>query len=121
MFDSMIHIVGSNEEYQGNGILQEVVIWIHFFFSILEGSLKEVLQKLFRLFDVNSDGTISRKEMLVSYRFLWHFFQRLYAFISAQNAFLFQRLVKDLRGLSSSVADKAFEEMDKDKDGSVSW
>ena len=32
----------------------------------LDGTPEQVLEKLFRLFDVNEDGTISRPEMLVS-------------------------------------------------------
>ena len=33
----------------------------------LDGTPEQVLEKLFRLFDVNEDGTISRPEMLVSF------------------------------------------------------
>ena len=60
-----------------------------------------MLRKLFRLFDVNSDGDISKKEMM--------------------------RLVKDLHGLSTvegsreNLAITAFKEMDKDGDGKVTW
>merc|ERR1712048_459875 len=68
------------------------------------GSEEEVLTKIFRLFDVNSDGVISKKEM--------------------------KRLVKDMYGLlkredpnicaADLVAKTAFAEMDKDEDGKVS-
>merc|ERR1711902_44830 len=68
------------------------------------GSQEEVLTKMFRLFDVNSDGVISKKEMT--------------------------RLVKDMYGLlkrddpnisaADLVAKSAFAEMDKDEDGKVS-
>ena len=64
----------------------------------------DVLKKLFRVFDVNSDGSISIKEM--------------------------QRLVKDLYGLlkhsdpnqasKELIAKTAFSEMDQDNDGLVS-
>merc|ERR1712107_749272 len=67
------------------------------------GTDKEVLAKLFRLFDVNSDGFISMKEM--------------------------KRLVKDMYGLlkkdpnigaADLIAKSAFAEMDKDEDGKIS-
>ncbi len=37
----------------------------------LDGTPEQVLEKLFRLFDVNEDGTISRPEMLVSSFTVW--------------------------------------------------
>ena len=37
----------------------------------LDGTPEQVLEKLFRLFDVNEDGTISRPEMLVSSFPVW--------------------------------------------------
>ena len=68
------------------------------------GNPEEILKKIFRLFDVNSDGSISKKEM--------------------------KRLVKDMYGLlkredpnisaADMVAKTAFAEMDKDEDGKVS-
>ncbi len=44
-----------------------VIFWVflNHYFS-LDGTPEQVLEKLFRLFDVNEDGTISRPEMLVS-------------------------------------------------------
>ena len=67
------------------------------------GTPEEILKKIFRLFDVNSDGSISKKEM--------------------------KRLVKDMYGLlkredpnlsaADLVAKSAFAEMDKDEDGKV--
>lgn len=71
------------------------------FHILSEGTPEEVLLRLFRTFDVNGDGQISKKEM--------------------------QRLVKDLhslmdtegKGQEKSVADAAFSEMDSDKDGVV--
>merc|ERR1711981_782426 len=69
-----------------------------------DGTAEEVLGKIFRLFDVNSDGNISNKEM--------------------------KRLVKDMYGLlkaedpnvaaNNMIAKSAFAEMDKDEDGKVS-
>ena len=71
---------------------------------IFVATLKEVLKKLFRVFDVNSDGSISIKEM--------------------------KRLVKDLYGLlkhndptqasEEFIANTAFAEMDSNRDGLVS-
>merc|ERR1739848_125387 len=65
---------------------------------------EEVLGKIFRVFDVNSDGNISNKEM--------------------------KRLVKDMYGLLKAddptvaadkmIAKSAFAEMDKNEDGKVS-
>merc|ERR1712018_89558 len=64
---------------------------------------EEVLEKIFRVFDVNSDGTINEKEM--------------------------QRLIKDMYGLIKAddpeaeskdlIAKSAFAEMDKDADGKI--
>lgn len=68
-----------------------------------DGSPEEVLGKIFRVFDVNSDGSITNKEM--------------------------QRLVKDMYGLLKTedptiaakdmIAKSAFAEMDKNDDGKV--
>merc|ERR1712212_544668 len=74
------------------------------FYIMAEGSAEEVLGKIFRVFDVNSDGNISNKEM--------------------------KRLVKDMYGLLKAedanvaadkmIAKSAFAEMDKNEDGKVS-
>ena len=74
------------------------------YYVLSDGSPEEVLKKLFRVFDVNSDGSISIKEM--------------------------KRLVKDLYGLlkhndptpasEDFIATTAFAEMDSDRDGLVS-
>merc|ERR1712189_159466 len=74
------------------------------YFILSDGSPEEVLTKIFRLFDVNSDGTITKKELT--------------------------RLVKDMYGLLKTedpniaakdmIAKSAFAEMDKDEDGKVS-
>merc|ERR1711973_388613 len=68
-----------------------------------DGTPEEVLTKIFRVFDVNSDGTITQKEMT--------------------------KLIKDMYGLLKSedpnlaakdlVSKSAFAEMDKDQDGKV--
>ena len=73
------------------------------FHIMSDGTTEEVLTKIFRVFDVNSDGTISMKEM--------------------------SKLIKDMYGLLKTedpniasknlVAKTAFAEMDKDKDGKV--
>ena len=73
------------------------------FFILSDGSSEEVLTKIFRLFDVNSDGTITKKELT--------------------------RLVKDMYGLLKKddpnvnaidlIAKSAFAEMDKDEDGKI--
>jgi len=68
-----------------------------------DGTPEQVLDKIFRMFDVNSDGHISRIEM--------------------------KRIVEDLQGICSTlsddkshknIAETAFDEMDFDKDGRVS-
>merc|ERR1719203_1182036 len=69
-----------------------------------EGSAEDVLRKMFRVFDVNSDGTISKREL--------------------------RRLVKDMYGLikennandldEEGISNKAFVEMDRDEDGQIS-
>merc|ERR1711971_1126800 len=73
------------------------------FHIMSDGTPEEVLEKIFRVFDVNSDGTINKKEM--------------------------QRLIKDMYGLIKAddpeaeskdlVAKSAFAEMDKDADGKI--
>merc|ERR1712029_397275 len=74
------------------------------FYVMSDGSPEEVLGKIFRVFDVNSDGSITNKEM--------------------------QRLVKVMYGLLKTedpdvaakdmIAKSAFAEMDKNEDGKVS-
>jgi len=74
------------------------------FYIMADGSPEEVLGKIFRVFDVNSDGSITNKEM--------------------------QRLVKDMYGLLKTedpdiaakdmISKSAFAEMDKNEDGKVS-
>merc|ERR1712126_156482 len=73
------------------------------FHIMSDGTPEEVLEKIFRVFDVNSDGTINKKEM--------------------------QRLIKDMYGLIKAddpeaeskdlIAKSAFAEMDKDADGKI--
>ena len=74
------------------------------FHVMSDGSPEAVLEKIFRMFDVNCDGTISKKEM--------------------------KRLVKDMYGLIKAedpeakskdlIAKSAFAEMDQDGDGKIS-
>eukprot|EP00091_Calanus_sinicus_P011566 TRINITY_DN26129_c0_g1_i1.p1 TRINITY_DN26129_c0_g1~~TRINITY_DN26129_c0_g1_i1.p1 ORF type:complete len:118 (+),score=52.92 TRINITY_DN26129_c0_g1_i1:25-378(+) len=73
------------------------------FHIMSDGTVEEVLTKIFRVFDVNSDGVISIKEM--------------------------NKLIKDMYGLLKTedpniaakdmIAKTAFAEMDKNKDGKV--
>ena len=73
------------------------------FYIMSDGAPEEVLGKIFRVFDVNSDGTITKKELT--------------------------RLIKDMYGLLKTedpniaakdmIAKTAFAEMDKNKDGKV--
>merc|ERR1712114_14844 len=73
------------------------------FHIMSDGSPEEVLEKIFRVFDVNSDGTINKKEM--------------------------SRLIKDMYGLIKAedpeaqskelIAKSAFAEMDADGDGKI--
>merc|ERR1711951_30477 len=73
------------------------------FYIMSDGTPEEVLGKIFRVFDVNSDDSITKKEM--------------------------QRLIKDMYGLLNNdnpeqasekfIATSAFAEMDKDADGKI--
>merc|ERR1711951_256674 len=73
------------------------------FYIMSDGSPEEVLGKIFRVLDVNSDGTITQKEL--------------------------KRLIKDMYGLLNSdnpeqasqdlISKSAFSEMDKDADGKI--
>merc|ERR1712038_1163740 len=73
------------------------------FYIMSDGSPEEVLGKIFRVFDVNSDDSITKKELT--------------------------RLIKDMYGLLNNdnpniaakdmIAKSAFAEMDKDADGKI--
>merc|ERR1712038_1391141 len=73
------------------------------FYIMSDGSPEEVLGKIFRVFDVNSDDSITKKELT--------------------------RLIKDMYGLLNNdnpeqasekfIATSAFAEMDKDADGKI--
>merc|ERR1712142_481264 len=73
------------------------------FYIMSDGTVEEVLAKIFKVFDVNGDGVISTKEM--------------------------NKLIKDMYGLlktedpniaaQNMIAKTAFAEMDKNKDGKV--
>merc|ERR1712126_84151 len=73
------------------------------FYIMSDGTVEEVLAKIFKVFDVNGDGVISTKEM--------------------------NKLIKDMYGLlktedpniaaQNMIAKTAFVEMDKNKDGKV--
>ena len=73
------------------------------FFIMSDGSPEEVLTKIFRVFDVNSDGTITKKEMTKLIR-------DMYSLLKEEDPNL---AAKEL------VAKSAFAEMDSDQDGKV--
>merc|ERR1711936_536134 len=73
------------------------------FFIMSDGSPEEVLTKIFGVFDVNSDGTITQKEMA-------KLIKDMYSLLKEEDRNLAAR---DL------VAKSAFAEMDKNEDGKV--
>merc|ERR1711936_1280324 len=73
------------------------------FFIMSDGSPEEVLTKIFRVFDVNSYGTITQKEMT-------KLMKDMYGLLKTEDPNI---AAKDL------VAKSAFAEMDKDQDGKV--
>ena len=95
------HIFRCYDENE-NGYI-DFVEFMLIFHIMSDGTPEEVLEKIFRVFDVNSDGTINKKEM--------------------------QRLIKDMYGLIKAddpeaeskdlMAKSAFAEMDKDADGKI--
>ena len=88
-----------------SGKYLDLITQLLFNISTADGTPQDVLGKIFRVFDVNSDGTITQKEM--------------------------QKLVADLYGLiqiqhkdpckvsKEQMAERAFAEMDVNKDGTV--
>jgi len=88
----------------GDGFIDFIEFMV-LFHILSDGTPQDVLGKIFRVFDVNSDGTITKKEM-----------QRLVADLFG----LIQIQHKDQNQVSKeNIADKAFAEMDEDKDGKV--
>ena len=73
------------------------------FFIMSEGTPTEVFTSIFRMFDVNSDGTITLKEMT-------NVIKDMYGLLKEEDPNL---AAKDL------VAKSAFAEMDADQDGKV--
>jgi len=86
----------------GDGYIDFIEFMV-LFHILSDGTPQDVLGKIFRVFDVNSDGTITQKEM-----------QRLVADLFG----LIQIQHKDLN--QANLAEKAFNEMDVNKDGKVS-
>ena len=72
-------------------------------FLCVFGSNEEVLRKVFRVFDVNGDGRISKKELTSLVKDLYSLLKRNTSVVAPQD----------------TLADDAFEEMDKDGDGQV--
>merc|ERR1711874_702514 len=68
-----------------------------------DGTPEQVLTKIFRVFDVNSDGTISQKEMT-------RLVKDMYGLINIDNT---EQATKEM------IANNAFAEMDKNEDGKV--
>merc|ERR1711872_709793 len=73
------------------------------FYIMSDGTPTEVLEKIFRAFDVNRDGTITKKE-------LTRLIKDMYGLLNTENA---EQASKDL------IAKSAFAEMDKDEDGKI--
>merc|ERR1740128_41571 len=92
------------------------------YYIMSDGSPEEVLDKIFRVFDVNSDGTITKKE-------LTRLIKDMYGLLNSENPEELTRLIKDMYGLLNSenpdelskdlIAKSAFAEMDKDEDGKI--
>merc|ERR1712228_161809 len=74
------------------------------FYIMSDGTPTEVLQKIFRVFDVNSNGTITKKE-------LSRLIKDMYQLLAEENT---EKASKDM------IAKSAFKEMDKDDDGKIS-
>merc|ERR1719167_1224882 len=76
--------------------------WL-FFFLLAWGDYKDVLRKMFRLFDIDGDGSITKKEMKI-------LVNAIYGILKANDP-----------GLSKSddVAMAAFDEMDKNRDDKI--
>eukprot|EP00090_Calanus_glacialis_P022375 TRINITY_DN34540_c0_g1_i1.p1 TRINITY_DN34540_c0_g1~~TRINITY_DN34540_c0_g1_i1.p1 ORF type:complete len:197 (+),score=69.49 TRINITY_DN34540_c0_g1_i1:69-659(+) len=77
------------------------------FFILSEGEPTDVLGKLFNLFDVDRNGTITRKEMDRLVR-------DMYGLITRGDPTIAAKASEDL------IANSAFAEMDKDEDGKIS-
>ena len=73
------------------------------FHIMSDGSNEHVLRKVFRVFDVNGDGRISKKELTSLVKDLYSLLKRNTSVVAPQD----------------TLADDAFEEMDKDGDGQV--
>ena len=91
---------------------QEFMIVLYIMSS---GTREENLGQIFRVFDSNQDGTISKKEMERIVKDLYYLFQ----FDEKVN-----KKSKTAKGMmkqkSKDMASKAFDEMDQDRDGKVS-
>ena len=100
---SLFQDVSSVDLFPNNDGYIDFTEFMLIFFIMSDGSPEEVLKSIFRMFDVNSDGTITMKEMT--------------------------KLIKDMYGLLKEedpnlaardlVAKSAFAEMDENQDGKV--
>ena len=104
----------------GDGFIDFVEFMV-LFHILSEGSPNEVLSKIFRVFDVNSDGSITQKEMQRLVTDLFGLIQiqhndqsQAINYLSTSDVTLNIQVSKD------HIADKAFAEMDVNKDGQVS-
>merc|ERR1712002_140376 len=89
-------------DMDGSGYI-EFVEFMVVYYIMSDGPPEEVLKQIFRVFDVNSDGSITKKELT--------------------------RLIKDMYGLINNdnpeeaskelITTTAFAEMDKDEDGKI--
>merc|ERR1712083_487294 len=73
------------------------------YYIMSDGTPEEVLGKIFRVFDVNGDGTITKKE-------LKRLIKDMYGLLNADNP---EEASKEL------ITNSAFAEMDKDDDGKI--
>eukprot|EP00092_Neocalanus_flemingeri_P025352 GFUD01027487.1.p1 GENE.GFUD01027487.1~~GFUD01027487.1.p1 ORF type:complete len:222 (-),score=61.18 GFUD01027487.1:417-1058(-) len=79
------------------------------FFIMSDGAPEEVLTKIFCVFDVNRDGTITQQEMT-------KLIKDMYGLLKSSNP----QIIKDPNlAAKDLIAKSAFAEMDKDEDGKV--
>ena len=104
----------------GDGFIDFVEFMV-LFHILSEGSPNEVLSKIFRVFDVNSDGSITQKEMQRLVTDLFGLIQIQHNDQSqAINYLSFSDVTFNIQVSKEHIADKAFAEMDVNKDGQVS-
>ena len=103
----------------GDGFIDFVEFMV-LFHILSEGSPNEVLSKIFRVFDVNSDGSITQKEMQRLVTDLFGLIQIQHNDQSqAINYLSTSDVTLKIQVSKEHIADKAFAEMDVNKDGQV--